>query len=59
MTFARFKQEWKKEFGEPKTTREKGFINGKRGDYSRIFGFFDDYRTGNDNIKKYMKDIQK
>jgi hypothetical protein len=59
ITFAKFKQEWKKEFGEPSDQREKSFINGKRGDYQRIWGFYDDYRTGNDSIKKYLKDIQK
>lgn len=59
ISFEKFKMAWKKEFGEPKDPREKGFIKGKRGDYHRIWGFYDDYRTSNDSIKKYLKDIQK
>ncbi len=59
VSFEKFKMAWKKEFGEPNNPRDKGFLKGRKGDYHRIWGFYDDYRTSNDSIKKYLEDIQK
>jgi hypothetical protein len=54
-SFDNFKKAWIKFF---KDSDEKDFVSGKRGDYSRIWGFYDDYRTGsNISMKTYFKEI--
>lgn len=66
MTYDSFKEKWRKKIrqelglkpGEPLPKREEAFINGRRGDYSKIWGFYDDYRTGERiSFENYWNDI--
>jgi len=56
-SFENFKKAWIRYFKSTECD-EKDFVNGKRGDYSRIWGFYDDYRTGSTiSMKNYFEDI--